>query len=290
MSNEPEDFGLIPVKHTNISLPPVDFKDDLVVTKKRKLQFSAEDDNADTDRRIPTKANTLTGSSQRVSSLNGLVKPALSPPAANKSYQSIDDLTPSAQQSPQKNTASSPLKLQSESTPKSKIQNLRRKETELDMKIRKTKGRIESLKRAKNILSKQDTMSNEDLILKWRDAAQKASNYLLNAAVEKVNKAGGKKEFKRREREKLKESLEYSIDNSFQDRIGEITNSEEYDNLPEDEKERILDDLDKEHERAMEEAGKSLMDDEIEDDEFTMNDLYKRLKMDYKLVYPPSSI
>jgi hypothetical protein len=97
------------------------------------------------------------------------------------------------------------------------------------------------------------------------------------------------REFKRREKDHLRESIEYSIDNSFQDRTHEITNSEQYRVLSEKEKERILEDLDKQQEEALEEAEKTFLKSEENDeseDEFSMKDLYKKLRLNYNLVFP----
>lgn len=282
-------------KHSNVGLPPVrqQEKEQLALPNKRNLQFNAGDENtSDRDKIIPTKSRKLNASSNRVVSLTNILKPALSPPEATQSYQSIIEginQTPSPQKptTTPSNDMMSPLKY--ESTPKPKIRDLRRQETALDMQIRKSKTRIETLKRAKNILTNTESTSNAELIDKWRDVTQKASNYLLNAAVDKVNKTGGKQEFLRREREQLRESLEYTIDSSFQDRVSEITGSEEFDNLPAVEQERILEDLDKQQELTLKEAEKSIIqDDHGGDDVFTMRDLYKRLKLNYKLAYPAS--
>lgn len=300
-SEDEEDRSvLIPIKHPNTTpLPPVDQDDSssLVINKKRKLKLSADpEETLDKSQLIPTKSRSRNGSTSskgtRVPSLNDTYKPELSPPTTNQSYKSFEE-SPDIVRSTSTPTHdmrsfSSPSKLPPQSTPNPDIKELKRKETNLDSRIRKERAKVETLKRAKTILLKNDSQNNAELVLKWRDAAQKASNYLYNAALEKVEKAGGKKEFVRREKERLKDNMEYSMDSSFQDRIGEVTQSEEYEQLPEGEKERILQQLDEEQEAAMKELEKSFInedDDAHEDEEFSMRDLYKRLKMDYQLVF-----
>lgn len=278
-----DDSTKIPTKHRKSPLPPVnrDMPLQLNVSKKRKLQLQADhEDFEEQQSKVPLKTQKMS-SNERTLSLSELHKPELTPPNSSAIYNTID----------------SPEGLpKSESTPVSKsvpkvelsIAELKRQDARLDMQIRRAKVKVESLKRAKQILQKTDVNKTSELIEKWRIAAGRASNYLLNAAVDKVNKIGGKQEFVRKEREKMKESLEYSIDNSFQDRIYDISHSEEFQELPETEQDRILDGLEKEQEKALSEAERTFMeneDDEV-DEEFTMKDLYKRLKLDYKLVYP----
>ncbi|CCH43850.1 Laminin subunit beta-2 [Wickerhamomyces ciferrii] len=273
----------------------------IIVQKKRKLQLTADPDEVEQSatKIIPSKSRSSSVVSQRIPSLNDISKPELTPPKLNLSYQSFEEQSPAADiiktSSPKKTTT---LEKQSEDQdviespirPTKSNLELRREESKLDYELRQARKKVETLKRAKVILSKNDTDKNQKLIDKWRDAAQRASNYLLNAAIEKINKAGGKKEYEKRERERNNERLEYSLDNSFQDRISDITNSEEYDALPEKEKERILEELENEAEKSMREFENEIQEKEKEyedqdDDEFTMKDLYKKLNLDYDLVY-----
>jgi len=316
---------LIPTKSSPaVKLPPVKENPKIVVNKKRKLQLVADaDETVEPSQVIPSKsrASSVSSKSQRVPSLNDISKPELSPPSLNLSYKSFEETsTEVLKSSPSKGAVaasvdssrvlSSPIRLDQSngtSTPnvekvrdqKKDLMALRREENTLDAAIREKRKKLETLKRAKVIIGKSDSRNNEELIEKWRDAAQRASNYLLNAAIEKINKSGGKKEFERREKEKVKNNLEFTIDNSFQDRIADITNSEEYENLPEDEQERILQELEDEAEKSMRQIEKEMEekeknddddnddeDNDADDDEFTMKDLYKRLKLDYKLVFP----
>lgn len=298
---------MIPTKSSPmVHLPPVELQDNpkIVVQKKRKLQLVADpDEMIEPSHLIPSKSRSSSTKSQRVPSLNDISKPELSPPSLNLSYQSFEETPPAVKRDVSLDRSSrsfsSPLQLGKSdvttSTPgedsKKTLIELRREESAIDNELRKLKKKIETLKRAKVILNKKDSQNNEELIDKWRDAAQRASNYLLNAAIEKINKSGGKREFERREKEKLKSSLEFSLDNSFQERIAEITNSEEFEAQSEEDKERILQDLEEEADKSMRQLEKDIdaNDDNDEDndaDEFTMKDLYKKLKLDYKLVYP----
>lgn len=302
---------MIPIKSSPVvHLPPVELNENpqIIVQKKRKFQLVADpDDLIEPSHLIPSKSrnSSISIKSQRVPSLNDISKPELSPPSLNLSYQSFEE-TPSdvlRSGSPDRSlrSFSSPIQLErssvTTSTPgddsKKTLIELRREESKIDNKLRQMKKTIETLKRAKVILAKKDSQDNEELIEKWRDAAQRASNYLLNAAIEKINKSGGKREYERREKEKLRNSLEFSLDSSFQERIAEITNSEEFEAQTEEEKERILQDLEEEADKSMRQLEKDIdandnnNDDDNDDaDDFTMMDLYKKLKLDYKLVYP----
>lgn len=327
LTNEEDEHDtsvLIPHKSSPvIHLPPVETDDNpqLVVKKKRKLQLVADPtQTVEPSQVIPSKSrSSSTSVSTRVPSLNEISKPELSAPALNISYQSFEVTSPvqSARASSSSSIAvkkttdvgdsrkfSSPIRLEQDevltSTPsdsKQHIVGLRRKENSIDSELVQARKKLETLTRAKVILGKKDNQDNTELINKWRDAAQRASNYLLNAYIEKINKSGGKKEYERREREKLKDNLEFSLDTSLQERISEITGSEEYDALPEIEQERILQELEEEADKSMRQLQKDIeskdKDDDANDnnednnnDEATMKDLYKRLNLDYKLVFP----
>ncbi|ODQ56873.1 hypothetical protein WICANDRAFT_65755 [Wickerhamomyces anomalus NRRL Y-366-8] len=315
--DEKDTSVMIPHKSSPVvQLPPVQSDDNpqLIVKKKRKLQLVADpDETVEPSQVIPSKSRSSSNVSTRIPSLNEISKPELSPPSLNLSYRSFEEkesptTAPSSSSKDQivANTASaatrnfsSPIRLDQNAItstpddPKKLMMSLRRQENSVDSELVKARKKLETLRRAKVILSKKDAKNNEELIDKWRDAAQRASNYLLNASVEKINKAGGKKEYERREREKLRDNLEFTMDTSFQERISEVTRSEEYEALPEDEQERILQDLEEEAEKSMRQLEKDLDaknkhddDNDDNDDEFTMKDLYKRLKLDYKLVFP----
>ena len=184
---------------------------------------------------------------------------------------------------------SSRLDAEDESTPRLNIKELKRKESRLDSDIRRLQSRLETLRRAKAILLKGETKSTEDLIVKWRDIAQRASDQVLESAVEKVNKSGGKCELKRLERTRLKEKSINSIDFEYDGRIAGVTSCGEYQSLGEDEQLKIIEGLEAERQKDLQTLERRLASSDAEDsdtEEFTMRDLYKRLKLDYKLVFP----
>lgn len=234
---------------------------------KRKIIEVPDKLIADSDEEVsdPIPQKMELKSNKRIKSLNSISKPELSPPdSPDKSHPSVKS----------KGDSLTPLQIH-------------QRERLLDIRLRNIKAKLQKVERARKIKDKNDDSEVNALINKWRAATQKASNYLLNEAIIKINKCGGFKEFSKNENEKLKESLEYSIDSSFQERINEIVDSNEYNLLDESEKENILKDLEKQQEMAIEEMEKSIrIDDDEINDEFTMKDLYKRLKLNYKLVYP----
>ncbi|KAH3672837.1 hypothetical protein WICMUC_004059 [Wickerhamomyces mucosus] len=286
---------VIPLKASSAqSLPPVDkLVDDSQPESSKKQKLNPDYDIKEelNSKKIPLKQTIRSDQeSSRVQSLNETEKPDLTPPRSLRSYESINEKSPINETTLSNSVAE---KIQVQANIQKAAIELRREENSLDSQLRTLRTRLQTVKAAKKIIFNNEIEKTSRLIDKWRDVTQKASNYLLNSALEKVNKQGGKKEFVKREKEGLRETMEYSVDSSFQDKYQEVTQSYEFKVMDEKDRNKWLESLEIQQQKEMEDIDKSLdlelgNDDENDDDDFTMRDLYKRLKMNYKLVYPDS--
>lgn len=212
-----------------------------------------------------------------------------------------------------RNRVTSPLSVRSFSTPlldlrsndekKTQVQiklnqisakeNLEEKERQLRRDILKYQNEVNTMKQVKKYRASQESDKLEDLIVKWRDIAERASNYMLNEAKLKIDRMGGVDEFRKRQKKSKLRKMKFEFDENLLYRIEEYMESEEYKNLDTYDQEEI-----KSKRREMQAMSEKLErgeiplgneDQESEDDnesnEFTMKDLYKQLKLDYRLVY-----
>lgn len=193
------------------------------------------------------------------------------------------------------------LKTMKQFDPKTPIQTKLKQATKKDspqIKIRQVKREIfnlqreiEVMKRVKKYRNSSENEKLDESILKWRDIAQMASNYMLNEARNKISQMGGIDSFKERQKKAKQRKMKFEFDDSMLYKIEDYMETEEYKELGKYEKEEILS-----KKRELEEMSEKLENgefpvDESEDelgdnnDEFSMKDLYKQLKLDYNLVY-----
>ncbi|GAV27301.1 hypothetical protein PMKS-000765 [Pichia membranifaciens] len=167
---------------------------------------------------------------------------------------------------------------------------LEEQERQLQREILKYQSEINLMKKLKNYRETNDTEKLDRLIDKWRDIAAKGSNYLYNEAKLKISRMGGLEEFRKKQKKTKLRKMKFEYDESLLYRIEEYMESEEYKNLDSYEKEEVIS-RKKEIEEMSEkiENGDFLSDDndDDEEDEFTMKELYKQLGLDYSLVYEP---
>jgi hypothetical protein len=165
-------------------------------------------------------------------------------------------------------------------------------ETERQLKrdIQKYEKELSMMKKIKKYRDSKESEKLDALIEKWRSIAEMGSNYIFNEAKIKIEKMGGIKQFKLKEKKAKLRKMKFEFDENLLYKIEEYITTEEYKNLDDYEKEEIL-----AKQRELEEMSEKLErgelplgDDDKDDDdndEFTMKDLYKQLKLDYNLVY-----
>ncbi|AMD19614.1 HCL537Wp [Eremothecium sinecaudum] len=182
--------------------------------------------------------------------------------------------------------------LVSQAKGKQVVSELKSVEVNLDIQIREYNKKETTLKRANKILStyEQEVKINE-LIEKWRRVCQCAMAYLFNSTMLKINKMGGYHVFRKKEIEKMKRQLEYQSNDGIQDQIDELLESDEFLKLCQEEqdgvRERVeekLHEAEKLKEKEMAKIHAQLED--MNEEEFTMQELAARIKVEYHLVYP----
>lgn len=171
-------------------------------------------------------------------------------------------------------------------------------ETERQLKrdILKYQKEIDTMKKIKKYRNSRESQKLEALIDKWRAIAEMGSNYIFNEARMKINRMGGMKKFKEKQKKSKIRKMKFEFDESLLYRIEEYIETEEFKNLDTYEKEEVLS-----KKKELEEMSEKLErgefpDNEEEDDdsdtnennELTMEELYKQLGLDYKLVYEAS--
>ncbi|CAL9729950.1 meiosis protein 5 [Monosporozyma unispora] len=148
------------------------------------------------------------------------------------------------------------------------------------------------LKEALKLLNNFDKeIRTKKLIQKWRNITQGVMSYILNMTLCKIDRIGGYEELRKKELKLQKKRLEYMLDDSMQDEVDNVFESEEFNQLPVDDQE--------EYKRVMEEKLKDFeshkakelkkLEDEINSSankEMDMEELAKRLKVSYPLVFP----
>jgi len=162
---------------------------------------------------------------------------------------------------------------------------------DLTRQIKVYQKEISNLSQAINIMKKYDKeLKIEELIIKWRNVCQRAMSYLFNATLFKVDKLGGYEEFIKKEIDAEKAKLEYQLDDSVEEDISGILESDEFQALPLDDQEECklkFEEKRDEMERVKQKALK-ILDDKLalaQGKEITIEELSKRLKVDHNLVY-----
>lgn len=154
---------------------------------------------------------------------------------------------------------------------------------------------IKEFKQALNILNNYEKeLNTRRLIRKWRCITQGAMSYILNMTLCKIDKIGGYEELRKKEFDLQKKRLEYMMDDSMQDEMDTIIESEDFKSLPIDDQ--------VEYQTMMDERLKNFQIhkqnelDRLEkqmnnttNSEMNMEELAERLKVDYKMVFTDGS-
>lgn len=154
--------------------------------------------------------------------------------------------------------------------------------------FKKTKDSLlQAIKILKSIDKEEKT---EKCIDKWRDVSVREMSYILNMTLLKINKMGGYEEFVRKEVEGEKDSLRYNSKNDFEEQMEDYFHSSEFQNLEPDEQERIKKEAADQIEIINEKMEKKLNKlnakiEEAANRDFDMQDLCKRLQVDFHLVF-----
>ena len=152
------------------------------------------------------------------------------------------------------------------------------KEVQLDKQLKYWKMKNDTLAKACSYVNEERKVV--ELITKWKNICQMASNYLYNDFSIKIERIGGYKKFQIREWEKLKESKSYGVE-EMENNFEIYVESDEFKMLSGLEQQEVIDNFNdflKTHKPPDKDVPEFT-------DEFTMRDLYKLLHLDYSLVY-----
>lgn len=164
-------------------------------------------------------------------------------------------------------------------------------ERQLKRDIIKLQTEINIMKKVKKYRDSGEHDKLIELIDKWKNIAEMASNYMFNQASVKVSRMGGMNEFRKRQKKSKLRKMKYEFDEGMLYRLEEYMESEGFRNLDKYDQNELLDrkaEMEKMSEK-IENGDIPLSDDDEEEedggDEFTMKDLYKQLGLDYELVF-----
>lgn len=148
---------------------------------------------------------------------------------------------------------------------KSQDMALRKREYQIDCQIKEELRRKDLIVKAIEYVNNHEEAKVLQLIDKWRDVAQKSSNYLLNDLQVKAQKMGGAA--------KLRQLLNSAFqDDDLLQEYQLFIESDSYHDLTALEKSEL-------HNKM------ALLQPDDTDDEFGMKELYAMLKLDYSLVF-----
>lgn len=154
------------------------------------------------------------------------------------------------------------------------------------------KTNINQLQQANKIMKsyhKEEKVLN--LIQKWRAVSQAGMSYIMNSTLIKISRIGGYEELRRKELEAEKAKLEYQIDDNLQEQMNEVLESNEFQMLPQEAQQEYKEKMEEKMSEAeiWKEKEFSKLDNrmkEIGNQELTMEELSKRLNMEYYLIFP----
>lgn len=152
------------------------------------------------------------------------------------------------------------------------------------------------LREAVKILTNYDKEKRtKKLIDKWRCISQAAMSYILNMTLCKIDKIGGYEELRKKELQVQRKRLEYMMDDSMQDEMDNILDSDEFNQLPVDDQEeykRMMEEKLKDFENHKQKELNKLEEEmtKTSNKEMDMVELTKRLKVSYSLVFPSEEI
>lgn len=148
------------------------------------------------------------------------------------------------------------------------------------------------LKQAIKILKYYDEEEKVLLLIeKWRTICQAGMSFIMNSTLIKIARTGGYEELLRKEFEAAKRKLEYQVDDSFQNEMDELLESEEFQRLPEEVQQEYKDKAEEKIREAevWKEKEFAKLENALKDkqsQEMTMKELSNRLKVEFELVFP----
>ncbi|ODQ63145.1 hypothetical protein NADFUDRAFT_44427 [Nadsonia fulvescens var. elongata DSM 6958] len=181
------------------------------------------------------------------------------------------------------------------------LQDLKYQESQLDAQLRQWKRLVQLSTQAYKYELKNEDDQLKELILKWRDAAQQAANYLLNQASERINRMGGFDEYQRRQKDRAarQSDTSYDFDSSFTDTSfmgdGSIIDIEElspdqreaYDQMKAEREQQISEEIERRQKEAEIAKDKHCESPDEEDlKEISMGYMLKQLNVDPLLLFP----
>lgn len=154
------------------------------------------------------------------------------------------------------------------------------------------KKHIEHLVQANRILANYEKEERVlELITKWRGICQAGMSYMLNSTLIKIDKMGGYEELLRRECEAEKRKLEYHFGDTLEEEMEAVFESEDFKALSEEVQQEYRDKMTEQSKEAQERKEKEFAALETKmkanvGREMTMQELSKRMKMDYSTIFP----
>ncbi|KAK6459964.1 hypothetical protein DFJ63DRAFT_315842 [Scheffersomyces coipomensis] len=139
----------------------------------------------------------------------------------------------------------------------------------------------DTLVKAVRYIKQEEDKKLTDLINKWRDVCFKSSNYLYNHYSIEMMKYGGKRQFRQNYLDR-QSKLNQPYDELDHDNHNDDDDEEDTGNDGK-RKRQSYQDYDEYEPTKYDEH--PIKDDYVDDDEFTMKDLYYYLNKDHKLVY-----
>lgn len=148
--------------------------------------------------------------------------------------------------------------------------------------INKLKQEVDLLQKVKKY---RNALKIDPLIEKWRQNGQMAANHLFNDSKIKIEQMGGMGEFKHREKRTKQRQKMFEFDDSMIYELEDYMETSEFKGLDKYDRSEIA-----ERKRELEERQQNIekeADSEVEDTEgeFTMEELFKQMKMKISLFF-----
>ena len=151
-------------------------------------------------------------------------------------------------------------------------------ERRLDIEIAQWNRRKDVIVKAIRYHDNNEDGKMERLIQKWRSACQQASNYMLNAMQLKIMSLGGYDEWRREQKRRESASNQ---NEELAEQLADFTNCEEFSNMSIYEQSSIMEQLN----GITNEESETSSDDNPEEGQLSMEEMYSLLRLDYNLVF-----
>ncbi|SCU82838.1 LADA_0C08240g1_1 [Lachancea dasiensis] len=157
--------------------------------------------------------------------------------------------------------------------------------------IRALKKESASIESAIKVLNKHEKEQEVQLLIdKWKAICQGAMAFLMNSTLLKIGKMGGYEELVKKEVEAEKRKFEYQFSDQLENEIDGILESDDFKMLSEYDQEdlRRQMELKREESKAFQQRELEKLDAKTTscaEGELTMEELAKRLKVDYNLIF-----